>query len=302
MMKPTDTGHTGHTGHTLPHPGSSPSDRRAAPHQLDLFTERGRMPPRPVPKPMPPTTPAMETLTDDELLELVPEARPLNVEALCSQLVDRSLEAAVPGLEALWRRFTGFGIEQPLREQLAVLDTLARLGGADARKALRRIVLSRALPASLLPAALQGAAGCGLALPAGFVGPLLDHGDATVRGAAFALADKANVPADQLRKGLFDRSAPNRRLVMIALGLRGDPEARQPLLGELARSPSAEVIEAIAAVWNDDAIVHLGRCARRHPQLTSAVVDALRDIGTPLANTVTSRLESATGISTPTDE
>ena len=140
---------------------SSPQwDREALPGQLDLFADRGRVTPGHSPKPMGPlaAVPAVETLTDEELLELIPEAGPSNVEAVCSQLVSRSVDAAVPALEALWQRFAGFGIERPLREQLAVVDTLARLGGTEARAALRRIVLSNALPASLLPAATRAAA------------------------------------------------------------------------------------------------------------------------------------------------
>ena len=296
-MKPSDT------GPAPPQPGSLPSHPEPAPSQPDLFAERGTVTPRRAPAPMAScaATP-VETLTADELLELVPKAGPSNVEAVCAQVVARSLEAAVPALEALWWRFTGFGIERPLREQLAVVDTLARLGRTDARSALRRIVLSKALPASLLPGALQAAAQAGLALPAGFVGPLLGHGDTEVRAAAFALAARADVPADRLREGLFDRSAANRRLAAIALGLRGDARARRPLYDELARSPSTEVIEAVAAVWDDDAIVHLGRCARRHPRLAGAVLDALRDIGSPRAKAVAGNLESAAGSSTPGGE
>jgi len=279
------------------------SGREAPPSQLDLFADRGRVTPCHSPKPMGSLAAvSAETLTDEELLALVPEAGPPSVEAVCSQLVSRSLETAVPALEVLWRRFAGFGIERPLREQLAVVDTLARLGGTEAHAALRRIVLSNALPASLLPAALRAAAQAGLALPAGFVGPLLDHGDIAIREAAFALAARANVPAHRLREGLSDRSAANRRAAAVALGLRGDAGARQPLYDELARLPSMEVIEAITAIWDDDAIVHLGRCARRNPQLAGAVLDALRDIGSPRAETVASNLESAIGSSTPTGD
>ena len=272
------------------------------PGQLDLFAERGAVTPRYTQNPLPstPATPVVaEKLTDDELVERIRNAGPSDVDALCAEIVSRSLEGAVPALEALWRRFAGFGIEKPLAEQLAVVDTLARLGGADACSALRRIVLSRALPASLLPAALQAAAQAGLALPAEFVGSFLTHGDAAVREAAFALTAKSNVAADRLREGLLDPSAANRRLATIALGRRGDPSVRQPLYDELAQSPSPDVIEAITAVWDEDAIVHLGRCARCHPQLAVAVLDALREIGTPRAETVARRLESSAGISLP---
>ena len=187
MVKPSDTG--------PPPPQSGPlrSDREAAPIQLDLFADRGRVMARHVPVPMaPPAAAPVATLSDDDLLESIQEAGPSNIEAVGSEIVSRSLEAAVPALDALWRRFAGFGVEKPLREQLAVLDTLARLGGTDARSTLRGIVLSKGLPASLLPAAVQASASAGLALPAAFVGPLLDHEDAEVRGAAFVLAAKPN--------------------------------------------------------------------------------------------------------------
>ena len=294
MTKPSDT------GPAPPQSGPLRSDREATPNQLDLFAERGRVIARRVPEPMaPPAAAPVERLSDDDLLESIQKAGPSNIEAVCSEIVSRSLEAAVPALEALWRRFAGFGVEKPLRDQLAVLDTLARLGGTDARSTLRGIVLSKGLSASLLPAASQASASAGLALPAAFVGPLLDHEDAEVRGAAFVLAARTDVPADRLREGLFDRSAANRRAAAVALGLRGDASARQPLYDELARYPSTEVIEAITAVWDDDAIVHLGQCARRHPRLAGAVVDALRDIASPRAHTVARHLEINTGRTTP---
>ncbi len=294
MTKPSDT------GPALPQSGSSPSDREATPHQLDLFAERGRVMAHRVPEPMAsPAAAPVETLSDDDLLESIEKAGPSNIEAVCSEVVSRSLEAAIPALEALWRRFVGFGVGKPLREQLAVLDTLARLGGTNARSTLSRIVLSKGLPASLLPAASQAAASAGLALPAAFVGPLLDHEDAAVRCAAFVLAARTDVPTARLREGLFDRSAANRRAAAVALGLRGDTSARRPLYDELARYPSTEVIEAIRVVWDDDAIVHLGRCARRHPRLAGAVLDALRDIASPRAHTVARHLETSAGRTTP---
>ena len=292
------------TGSGLTQPCAPHMDQETAQRQLDLFAERGGVEPRHPPQAVASSdpAPAVDTLSDDDLLELIPNAGPSNVEAVCSEVVSRSLQAAVPALEALWRRFSGFGIEMPLREQLAVVDTLARLGGTDARAALRRVVLWKGLPASLLPAALQAAASARLALPAPFVDPLLDHENAAVRGTAFALAASANVPADRLHASLFDRSAANRRAAAIALGRRGDSRARQPLFDELDRNPSPEIIEAVATVWDDDAIVRLGRCARRHPRLAGAVLDALREIGSPRAEIVARQVETHVGSSTPGGE
>ena len=293
------------TGSGPAQPYARCTDLETEQHQLDLFAERGGVEPRHPPRTAASSAPApatMDALSDDDLLELIPNAGPSNVESLCSEVVSRSLQAAVPALEALWQRFSGFGIEKPLPEQLAVVDTLARLAGANARSALRQIVLWKGLPASLLPAALQAATSVRLALPAPFVDPLLDHQDATVRGAAFALAASANVPADRLHASLSDRSAANRRAAAVALGLRGDSRARQPLVEELERSPSPEIIEAVAAVWDDDAIVRLGRCARRHPRLAGAVLDALREVGSPRAEVVARQVQTHAGSSTPGEE
>ena len=122
---------------------------------------------------------------------MLPQADRSNVEALSTEVVSRAPREAVPALEALWRRFSGFGVRVPYPEQRAVLSTLARLECEAAHAALRAIVLSKGLPASLLPAAARAAAEAGLGLPAAFVAPLMAHEDVTVRAAAFALAVRA---------------------------------------------------------------------------------------------------------------
>lgn len=268
-------------------------DRAIAASHPDLFDERGVVDAgsfAAVPEPDAP--PAASGLTDAALIELLPEATMSTVEALCSEVATRRLEAAVPGLERLWRRFAGFGVRTPLVEQRCVLSTLGRLQGAGARAALRGIVLSKGLPASLLPAALQAAAEAALSLPAGFIGPLLVHEDAAVRAPAFALAHRAGVPAELLHDGLCDPSPAIRRLAAIALGSARDAEAMHSLVAELAHNPSRDVIEALAAIGNDDAIVHLGRCADRHPALSGCVIDVLRDMENARAERLVRRLEA----------
>ena len=270
-----------------------PAHRAIAEGQLDLFDDGGQIDGERVPARL--VEDAGETvgrLADGELIAMLPQADRSSVEALCSQVVSRSLEAAVPALERLWRRFAGFGVRVPFPEQRAVLNTLARVDGAAARAALKGIVLSKGVPASLLPAALREAAEAGLALPASFVAPLLDHEDVAVREPAFALALKAGIGGDRLRDGLIDPSACVRRLAAVALGNRRDAGGREWLIGELARNPSTEVIEALAAIGDDDALVHLGRCAARHPALAGTVVAILRDMESAKAERLVRRLET----------
>ena len=260
--------------------------------QPDLFGERGLVEADRAPAQAPRQDGAQPAdLTDDALIALLPGATLSEVEALCAATVSRSLETSVPALERLWRRFAGFGIDVPLVEQRAVLGALAALDCGPARSALKHIVLSGGLPAAQLPLALRAATDAGLVLPASFVGPLLEHGNPAVREPAYGLAPKAGVPDVLLRDGLDDPCVPVRRAAAIALGRRGDAGAREALITELAVDPSRAVIEALAAIGDDGAIVHLGRCAERHPALAGAVVDVLRDMESARAERLAGRLE-----------
>ena len=267
---------------------------RTAAAQPDLFAEGYRIPAPPTGRVIAPADglEMASKLGDETLIATLGRSSPSMIEPLCSEVVSRSLEGAVPALEELWRRFVGFGIDVPLREQRAVLRTLVRLDCASARAALKRIVLWKGLPASQLPLALRAAADAGLVLPAAFVASLLGHGDATVRESAFALGLKAGVPDLLLRGGLTDPTVPVRRAAVIALGNPGAADVREALIGELAADPSRAVIEALAAVGGDGAIVHLGRCAEHHPALAGAVVDALRDMERARAERLAGLLEA----------
>ena len=181
----------------------------------------------------------------------------------------------------------------PLVEQRAVLGALAALDCGPARATLKRIVLSEDLPAAQLPLALRAASDAVLVLPAAFVGPLLEHSSSAVRELAFTLALKAGVPDLLLRGGLDDPCVPVRRAAAIALGRRGDSVASEALIAELAVDPSRAVIEALAAIGDDGAIVHLGRCAERHPALAPTVIAVLRDMESARAERLAGRLEAA---------
>ena len=83
-------------GPAPPQPCALRSDRHTAPSQLDPFAERRRMMPRSVPEPAaPPAAAPVEVLSDDDLLESVPKAGLSNIGAVCSEIVSRSMEAAV---------------------------------------------------------------------------------------------------------------------------------------------------------------------------------------------------------------
>ena len=260
--------------------------------QRDLFDERGGAGTRLTPAASArPASPVPASLGDDDLVGRLADAGPSDIDALCDEIAARSLAVAVPALERVWRRFHGFGVDRPLREQCAVLETLARLDGPEARAALRRIVLAPGLPALLLPAALRAAADAGLVLPVSFVAGVLGHAAAAVRRAAYDLA-AANVPAPRLRDGLSDGEPPIRCVAAVALAHRGDAAGRDVLLAELANAPTTAIVEALGAIGGDEAIVALGRCAMRHSVLAPAVITILREMGNARADRLAARLEA----------
>ena len=260
-------------------PDPVPSVRPDADCQPDLFDGRGPVDAGPPPKG--PARPAPATLGDDELVWRLAAAGPSDVDALCAEIVARSLPSAVLALERLWRRFHGFGIARPLREQRAVLETLARLRSREARAMLRRLVLSPDLPASLHPAALRAAADAGLVLPVALVAHVLESDDPAARPAAFELAALARVPAPLLREGLSDPDAAVRRTAAVALAHRGDTAGQDVLLAELVDAPSTAIVEAVGAI---------GRCAMRHSAHEPGIVAALREMGNPKAERLAARL------------
>ena len=73
------------------------------------------------------------------------------------------------------------------------------------------------------------------------------------------------------------------RLPPGALGQMGHSEARALLAHCLREAPSAEVIDAIAAIADEGCIILLGRVARTVPSLTEPVLDALDAIDHPRA-------------------
>lgn len=90
-------------------------DPEARDRQPDLFDDRhGRVDGEAVPTPdTPPAGPAVAELSEGELIAMLPRADRTNVEALKDEVVSRALVEAVPALEALWRRFSGFVVKTP---------------------------------------------------------------------------------------------------------------------------------------------------------------------------------------------
>lgn len=109
-------------------------------HQLDLFSAGGVLPEAFSPSKggRAPADPV--ALDDNALIAAIPEASFNLAQALASEAARRRLVAAVPALESLCCRLKGFGFDRTVPEQLASLDALTEIGGAEAAKAVARIM------------------------------------------------------------------------------------------------------------------------------------------------------------------
>jgi len=82
---------------------------------------------------------------------------------------------AVVALEALCRHFRGFGLEHPVPEQTAALETLAEIGGTEAARAVKRIVTEQIVQGPGLDSALKTAVQLKVGLSTDVIAPLLRH-------------------------------------------------------------------------------------------------------------------------------
>ena len=269
------------------------SGRGTGVRQTDLFGDRGTVAPVAAPAAR---SPCPDTLSDEELLDRLPGAGIVEAGRLCSLVVERGLgDRALPALESLWRRFAGFGQDRLLPEQVAVVETLAKIGTASARELLAGIVTAPELPPVLLPRALRAALAVSLRLPKTFTGPLLAHGDPEIREFAIRLSAFGRPEFEGLEACLADTHAAVRRAAAIVLGGFGRERAKAVLLAELARQPGGDVVDALATIADDDIVVHLGRCAEMHPELAGRIAMELEHMETPrslkIANRIRGRME-----------
>jgi hypothetical protein len=98
--------------------------------QLDLFSSASIQVDRPVPLSME-LRPAATVLDDRALIAAIPDSNLADSIALAAEAGRRRLAAAVPSLEALCRRFSGFGIDRMVPEQAAALKALAVISGRE---------------------------------------------------------------------------------------------------------------------------------------------------------------------------
>lgn len=250
--------------------------------QLDLFAGPGvATPAQAEPTNWAPIDPAR--LSNAELIAVLPRARQIEVSALTQEVARRELADAVPALEALCRRFFGFGLDREVTEQVAALRCLAALGGRPAAEAVTRLIIAGALRGPGVRVALETASSLGCRLPADHIAALLHDDNPRVREAACQCAPGGA----QVIAGLIELLADLHRSVVhaaaLALGRLGRREGHAELVELLRTAPCEAVVGALAGIAEDDDWVLLGQAALRRPELTNVVLDALQESEEPRA-------------------
>jgi hypothetical protein len=233
---------------------------------------------------------APDTMENDELLAAIPHARITDSLALAAEAGRRRMTAAVPALEALCGRFSGFGADRIVPEQAAAIDALTQIAGPDAARALARLIARRIVQGPCLQRAVTAAACLGSKLPAATVLKLLRHDDPQIRADACRFAQPSSEMIAQLRDLLEDLQRPVRMAAACALGLVGRNEVRLLLTRYLREEPSAELIDAVAPIADEECVILLGRIARTMPGLSQAAVDALDSIDHPRASRIVAEI------------
>jgi HEAT repeat protein len=262
----------------------------AAVEQLDLFSVNTGPAERDVPGCTPEPAVTCHILDNDSLLAAIPSAGIRESVALVTEAGRRRLAAAIPVLEALCRRFAGFGADRIVPEQAAALDALVMIGGSDAAQTLVRLIAKRIVQGPCLQQAVAAASRVGAKFPLGTIVELLRHDDPQVRADACRCARAWPEAVSLLRDLLDDLHAEVRKSAACALGRMGRTEVRPFLVRYLREEPSVELVDAIAPIADDECVILLGRVARAEPRLSEAALDALLSIGHPRAEKIAAAL------------
>ena len=258
--------------------------------QLDLFADRpanlspanSEAPRRVVP----------EDLSDAALIAAIPEASLADAQALAAEAGRRRLGGATPALAALCARFVGFGVNCRVPEQIAAFEALCAIGGTEASRSVGQMIARGVVQGPNLPAALNAAARLGVILMSDVALPLLRHAAPSVRAATCACVRASGEIVATLIERLTDLNGEVAIAAACALGRMGRSEALPLLKRCICETPSPRVIEALAGVADEEAVVFLARLGRKRPELADAVLSALDDIEHKKAAVAASGLRS----------
>jgi HEAT repeat protein len=260
--------------------------------QLDLFSGTGRPSPSHGQAGIEQPAPIAADLDDDALIAAIPGAGLADAADLVAEAGRRRLVAAIAALEQLCRRFAGFGLERKVPEQVAALHALAQIGGQAAAQTVARLIARHIVQGPTRKIAVGIAAKLQSPLPDEILAALLQDADPDVRVDACRCVGAWRAAIPTLVDLADDSHGKVRVAALCALGRLGWRQARPALTLLLREAPSAEVIDAVCEIADEDCIIVLGRIVRTRPALADAAREALATIDHPRARQVVAALPS----------
>jgi HEAT repeat protein len=257
--------------------------------QLDLFDGSSTMPAAAV-QPAAALHVDAGALGDAELVDALPRAGLRESVAIVHEIARRRLVSGVPALAALCLRHAGFGRNKVIPQQKAAIEALGVIGGREVSHALARLIERGAFEGPGLTIALQEAVRLASPLSEPLVANLLRADDPGARTAAARCVRLWPKCAPILIELLQDLHEDVRLAAACALGRIGIDTARPVLLKALREQPSREVIEAIAAISDEEILVLLGRTAEIWQDLAGFIREVLDGIDHPLAPRISARI------------
>jgi HEAT repeat protein len=249
--------------------------------QLDLFNDRPDFERPSNALSAEPVVP--ERLTDDELISAIPDATLADARALATEAGARRLSAAVLALTSLCNRFVGWGADVTVPEQVAALNALGVIGGPEASHAVSQLIAKRIVQGPTLVTATTVASQLGVIFPSGVAVALLRHSNPLVRAAACACVRSGYEIITALLALINDPDDEVATASACALGRMGRIEALRHLKRYLLERPSRRIVESLAGVADEEAIVFLARTGKARRELTDIVISALEEIESPRA-------------------
>jgi hypothetical protein len=246
------------------------------PAQLDLFGNRPELRASPSAPSLRSLVP--ENMSDVALIAALPDSVLADACALAAEAGKRRLGTAMTALAALCDRFVGHGTDRGVPEQAAALEALAAIGGPEASRSVSRMIVKGVIQGPTLAVAATVASQLGVVFPTDIALRLLRHSSPLVRAPACFCVRAGHEVGAALIGLLGDLDRDVSTAAACALGRMGRVEARIYLKRHLAETPSPGVIEALAGVADDDAIVLLARVGRVRPDLSVPILSALDEI------------------------
>jgi hypothetical protein len=250
--------------------------------QLDLFGDRldlARPSNGASAKPIAP-----EGLSDGDLISAIPDATLGEASAMAAEAGKRRLSAAVPVLTSLCNRFVGYGAGVAVPEQIAALNALGAIGGQEAKHAVSRLIAKKIVQGPTLITALTVASQLDVVLPSDVSLNLLRDPTSSVRAATCGCVRAGHEVITMLVSMIDDPDDEVALASACALGRMGRIEALGHLKRHLLKRPSRHIMEALARVADEEAIVFLARTGRARRELTDIVITALGEIESPRAS------------------